>query len=160
MGRLKKLSITLAAIILAAIGIGFLFVRSIATGALPDYRQDVKLEGMTDEVVIYRDAYAIPHIFAKNETDLTRAVGYCMAQDRLWQMDLLRRACTGRLAEIFGDELVETDLLMRSLRIPEKSRLMLSHCDQELIDSLEAFCDGVNQYLELHKKKLPPNSRS
>lgn len=156
MGKLKKVGIALVVILLVVIVIGLLFVRSVATRALPDYNQDVTLEGMIDEVVIYRDAYAVPHIFAKNETDLARAVGYCMAQDRLWQMDLLRRACTGQLAEILGEELVETDLLMRSLRIPEKSRLMLSRCDRELIDSAEAFCDGINQYLEKQQGKLPP----
>jgi len=156
MGKFKKAAIIIAVLILLMVIAGSLYVRSIATRGLPDYNKDVSLDGITDDVVVYRDSYAIPHIFAKNEPDLYRAIGYCMAQDRLWQMDLLRRACTGRLAEIFGDELVETDLLMRALRIPEKSNLILSRCEPELIDTLEGFCDGVNQYIEMHKKALPP----
>jgi len=156
MTKLKKAGLALAIIVLVVLALGVLYVKSIATRALPDYNKDVALEGMIDEVTVYRDAYAVPHIYAKNEGDLYRAVGYCMAQDRFWQMDLLRRACTGRLSEIFGEELLETDLLMRSLRIPEKSDLILSKCEPELIDSLNAFCDGVNQYLERNAGQLPP----
>ena len=156
MTKVKKAGIVIVGIVLVAFAAGAFYVRSIATRALPDYNEDVALEGITGEVVVYRDAYAVPHIFAENEGDLYRSVGYCMAQDRLWQMDLIRRACTGRLSEIFGEELVETDLMVRALRIPEKSDLVLSKCEPALIDALEAFCDGVNQYIEMQEGKLPP----
>jgi penicillin amidase len=79
-----------------------------------------------------------------------------MAQDRLWQMDLLRRATIGRLAEIFGQDLLKTDQLMRSLRITEKSNLILSKSDGKMIRVAEAFADGVNQFIEKNKNKLPP----
>jgi penicillin amidase len=79
-----------------------------------------------------------------------------MAQDRLWQMDLMRRATTGRLAEIFGKDLLKTDRLMRSLRITEKSKLILSKSDEKIIKAGEAFADGVNQFIEKNKDKLPP----
>ncbi|HLP62837.1 MAG TPA: penicillin acylase family protein, partial [Candidatus Deferrimicrobium sp.] len=111
---------------------------------------------MKETVTIYRDVYAVPHIYAKNEEDLYRAVGYIMAQDRLWQMDLLRRVTTGRLAEIFGAELVETDLLMRALRISEKSKAILAGSNPKIINTLEAFTDGINQFIEKNKNILPP----
>jgi penicillin amidase len=156
MTRGKRVAVIIVGIIVVVLAGGILYVRSIATRALPDYDSDVTLERIKDEVVVYRDAYAVPHIFAKNEGDLCRAVGYCMAQDRLWQMDLMRRACTGRLSEIFGETLVETDLLMRALRLPEKSKLMLSRCEPEVVSALEAFSDGVNQYIAMQENNLPP----
>jgi penicillin amidase len=152
---LKKIFVAL--LILFGIGliIGILYVRQLSRKGLPDYNAEVKLEGMHSEVTIYRDAYAVPHIYAENEQDLYRATGYVMAQDRLWQMDLFRRATTGRLSEIFGPDLVETDLLMRALRIPEKSQMVLNRQDRDIQDSLEAFADGVNQFIRKNQKNLP-----
>jgi penicillin amidase len=156
LGRKLKIaglvSILLAVVILLG---GALFIRSMARRGLPDYDTDIELSGVTEEVMVYRDSFGVPHIYAQNEDDLYRAVGYCMAQDRLWQMDLLRRACTGRLSEIFGGDLVETDLLMRSLRMTEKSRRVLERTDEHIVKAGNAFADGVNRYIETHRKKLP-----
>ncbi len=152
---IKKVLVAL--LILLAIGliVGLLYVRQLSRKGLPDYNAEVKLEGMLGQVTVYRDAYAVPHIYTENEEDLSRATGYVMAQDRLWQMDLFRRATTGRLSEIFGPDLIETDLLMRALRIPEKSQLVLSRQSQDVLKVLEAFADGVNQYIKIHQKNLP-----
>ena len=151
-------TIILVVCILLVVGFiaGSLTIHIVATIALPNYNAKLSLAGLKDRVIVYRDAHAIPHVYAKNEPDLYRAVGYCMAQDRMWQMDLLRRLCQGRLAEIFGKELVQTDLLMRALRIPDKSRLMLSRIDSSMKAGLQAYCEGVNQYLRDYKDKLPP----
>lgn len=135
---------------------GYFLIFHIAKRAVPDYNQEVLLKGLTDEVKVYRDSFAIPHIYAKNEEDLYRTTGYIMAQDRLWQMDLLRRATQGRLSEIFGEDLVNTDQLLRALKIPEKSRMMLNDSSFEKKLSVEAFADGVNQYIEQHIHNLPP----
>lgn len=156
MKKIKIAGIVLVVLVAAALIAGAILVRSVARKGLPDYNTNVELAGITDEVQVYRDAYGIPHIYAQNETDLYRAVGYCMAQDRLWQMDLLRRACTGRLSEIFGKELVETDLLMRSLRMTEKSRMILENASDPMVLACLAFADGVNQYIESHIDRLPP----
>ncbi|MCK4763157.1 MAG: penicillin acylase family protein [Candidatus Aminicenantes bacterium] len=143
-------------VLLLSIIAALIFRYHIANRAIPDYNRQVELRGMKDKVTVYRDRFAVPHIYARNEEDLYRAVGYVSAQDRLWQMDLMRRATTGRLAEIFGAEFVETDLLMRSLRMSEKSNLMLKKMDPEIIPAVEAFVDGVNQFIEENKDKLPP----
>ncbi len=135
---------------------GLFIVDNIASKALPDYNRDVSLRNMTATVEIFRDEYAIPHIYAETDEDLYRAVGYVMAQDRLWQMDLMRRGTQGRLSEIFGADLVETDVLMRALRISDKSEEILKSLNPELRICLMAFADGVNQYIETHRKKLPP----
>jgi penicillin G amidase len=107
-------------ILLAIVAIaGYFFVNHIAKKALPDYNKPVGLIGLIDEVNVYRDAYAVPHIYAQNEHDLYLTTGYLMAQDRLWQMDLLRRVTMGRLSEIFGEDMIGADHLLRALRIPK-----------------------------------------
>ena len=156
MKRFKKILIGLVIVIILAFVAGLVYLRHISTRAIPDYNQNVTMRNMKAAVTVYRDAFAIPHVYAQNEEDLYRAVGYVMAQDRLWQMDLMRRATTGRLAEIFGDDLIETDLLMRALRMTEKSKKILAKIDKEIIKFAEAFADGVNQYIERNKDKLPP----
>lgn len=152
---LKKVLVALLILIGIGLIIGILYVRQLSRKGLPDYNAEVKLEGMRSQVSVYRDAYAVPHICAENEEDLARATGYIMAQDRLWQMDLFRRATTGRLSEIFGLDLVEADLLMRALRIPEKSKMVLNRQSQDVLKFLEAFADGVNQFIEIHQDNLP-----
>lgn len=156
MKTFKRILIGLLALILMAVVAGYIFMNHIARKALPDYSKPVKLSGLSDEVHVYRDAHAMPHVYAKNEHDLYMTVGYLMAQDRLWQMDLLRRVTQGRLTEVFGADMVETDQLLRALRIPEKSALVLSSSDEALIQTLQAFSSGVNQFIEKHPKKLPP----
>jgi len=151
--RVFKVIIYLLLIILVS---GYFFISYISKRAVPDYNQEVFLKGLTDEVKVYRDSFAVPHIYAKNEEDLYRTTGYIMAQDRLWQMDLLRRATQGRLSEIFGEDYTKTDQLLRALRIPEKSSMMFNDCSMEKRMAVEAFADGVNQYIEQNIHSLPP----
>ena len=156
MKLIKKILIGLFIVIILAAAAGYFYLRYLSTRALPDYNQKVRLKNIKESVTVYRDQYAIPHIYAKNEEDLYRAVGYVMAQDRLWQMDLIRRATTGRLAEIFGEDLLETDQLMRSLRMTAKSKSVLAKTEGKIIACLEAFADGVNQFIRKNKNRLPP----
>lgn len=141
-------------------GLVFLFLMGrfvlnrVQKQALPDYDADVALTGLENQVEVLRDSFAIPHIYAKSEVDLYRAVGFAMAQDRMWQMDLLRRVTQGRLSEIFGKDMVDTDLLMRALRIQQKSEKLLPALSPSIKIALEAFSDGVNQYLL--QSPLPP----
>jgi len=151
----KRILLGVLIVILVVIIAAFGFVYYLAHRGIPDYDGEVTLKGLTDDVVVYRDRYAIPHIYAKNEPDLYRAVGYCMAQDRLVQMDLIRRLTAGRLSEIVGDKAVDVDLRMRSLRITEKSQRLYKTVDKNLKECAEAFSDGVNQYLEINTDNLP-----
>ncbi len=151
----RKIFIGLVILILIVIAGAGLFLRSLATRGVPDYNGVIMLENMTEEVIVYRDQYAIPHIYAQNEADLYRATGYCMAQDRLWQMDLIRRATAGRLSEIFGSDMINADHMLRALRIPDKSRQVLAGLDPELLAYATAFSEGVNQYVASHQNKLP-----
>jgi penicillin G amidase len=132
-----------------------IFIKIIARQGLPDYNADIKLNGLISPVRVIRDAYGTPHIYAQNEGDLYRAVGYVMAQDRMWQMDLLRRVTLGRLSEIFGDDFVDTDLLLRSLRYSEKSKKILESSPPELLEAINSFSDGINQYIAQNNGHFP-----
>src|SRR5688572_12547818 len=81
----------------------------------PSYSGTVAVAGLTHPVEIYFDTYGVPHIYADNEEDLFFALGYVHAQERLFQMELLRRVSAGRLSEIFGAGLVDTDRFFRML---------------------------------------------
>ncbi|MEN8155917.1 MAG: penicillin acylase family protein [Bacteroidota bacterium] len=155
MKSIKKILTIVLIVVVLALAAGMIFLNNLKTRAVPDYNRDVELENLTEEVTVFRDSLGIPHIYAANEQDLYRTVGYVMAQDRLWQMDLLRRITTGRLAEVLDPGLVGADQLFRSLQFSKKSELVLSKTDPEIIASLEAFSDGVNQYIEENIKKLP-----
>ncbi|MBN2814480.1 MAG: penicillin acylase family protein [Bacteroidales bacterium] len=140
-----------ALIILTAV----VFIRHISRAPLPDYNADVSLQGLYEPVEVYRDSFAIPHVYAKNEHDLYLATGYLLAQDRLWQMDLLRHVTEGRLSEIFGEKYIENDIILRALRFRDKSEKLLRNFDSAHLEVLRAFSEGVNQYIQANKNRLP-----
>ena len=119
------LFITASLFVLLLIGAaaGVLWLRSVTRAALPQLDGDVHLAAgssspaLSAPVTIRRDAHGVPHIDAAAQDDLFVAQGYVTAQDRLWQMDLLRRASNGELAEILGSALVTHDRMQRVLQI-------------------------------------------
>jgi penicillin G amidase len=159
MKTLKIILISFLVLLLAVVGGGLIIVRGIKRGAIPQYKGEVVLAGLTSDVKVYRDERGMPHIYAGNDHDLYYSVGYVMAQERLWQMDLIRRATTGRLSEIFGESYVKTDLFLRSLNMTAKSKMILSSEDKSVLDCMTAYTDGVNSYISAAGKRLPPEFR-
>ena len=151
---LKRILTIIVIVIVLAIAGGMIFLNSVKTRALPDYNATIDLEKLTSPVSVFRDSLGIPHIYAENEEDLYRTVGYVMAQDRMWQMDLLRRITTGRLSEVLDPGLVEEDMILRALEFTKKSRQVISQTDPDILRGMEAFTDGVNQYITQNQKKL------
>lgn len=156
---LKIVLYSLLGLVIIVLVAAILIVSGIKKGALPDYSGEVFLTGLSDEVTVYRDERGMPHIYATNEHDLYFTVGYVMAQERLWQMDLIRRATTGSLSEIFGRDYVQTDLFLRSLDMTNKSRKVLDIADPEILKCLQDYADGVNKYIDDAGRKLPPEFR-
>ena len=155
MKTFRKVLIIFFSILVAGVLSGALYLRHISRKGLPDYSKNI-ISGVHEPVEIIRDKYAVPHIYAGNEDDLYFATGYAMAQDRLWQMDLLRRLTTGRLSEIFGKRMINADQLFRSLNFEVKSRLVISKCSPEALQSLKEFARGVNHYIKEKYDNLPP----
>src|ERR1700683_703671 len=89
-----------------------LFYQTTLSGLAPESGV-VKLDGLSAPVKVIRDAAGVPHIYAQSRLDLARALGYSQAQDRLFQLEMRRRLAEGRLAEVFGSDLVESDYVYR-----------------------------------------------
>jgi len=126
----------------------YLYLQSIK----PVYSGQVALEGLNENVEVLYDEFGIPHIYGNNEEDLYYALGYVKAQDRLWQMELIRRIAAGRLAEIFGEELVETDAFFRTLGIDAYSQKnvesMRNQKNAPFVKMAEAYLKGVNTFID------------
>ncbi len=105
---------------------------------------------------IWRDSLGVPHLWAEDELDLARALGYVHAQDRLWQMEFFRRVADGRLAEILGAGLVETDRFLRTLGMGRAAAENLRVLDAPELARLEAYAEGVNAWIGEHPGALPP----
>jgi len=108
------------------------------------------MNSIDEAVRVYFDDYGIPHIFASNEADAYRALGYVHAQDRLWQMELIRRVAAGRLAEIFGPDLVKTDKLFRGLGIDVAAEKTIQDLDTNSQHFLlaTAYLEGINHFMD------------
>jgi penicillin amidase len=144
-----------AAIILAAGLASFGLVRIRFARSLPALAGTLELQGLSGQVDVYRDEYGIPHIYAQDKRDLLFAVGFVSAQDRLWQMDLARRAAEGKLAEIVGEQILRTDLLMRTLGLERTAQRQFDLLSPENAALLTAYADGVNVYIN-GLETLPP----
>ena len=106
-------------------------------------------------VEIQRDASGLPHIYAQNESDLFVGYGYAMAQDRLFQMDFLRRRALGRLAEILGPEAFDYDVLVRTVGLHRIAADETARLPAETASRYEAFATGVNAFID-ECRDLPP----
>jgi len=127
----------------------------LVTGSLPVTRGELILSDLREDVRIYRDGFHIPHILAENEYDLFYTQGFVTAQDRFWQMDLLRRTANGQLSEIFGRRYMQTDSLMLSIGLKHVAQRIGSQLSPESKAVYQAYTDGINEYIQNHTKSLP-----
>jgi penicillin amidase len=122
----------------------------------PNYSGELALDNLTEEVAVYFDEIGVPHINAQNQEDAYVALGYMHAQDRLWQMELIRRFAAGRLSEIFGEKLIDADRFMSGLGIEESAAITINNLDKNA-DAYKftlAYLDGINQYIENGKTPI------
>jgi penicillin amidase len=147
------LRITSVAVVLATllvIAIYFLAARS-----LPDYDTALTSAEVTAPVEIVRDTAAVPHIFGASDEDVFFGLGYAHAQDRLWQMVLMRRTAQGRLSEIFGERTLNVDRMMRQFDLYNLSIRATQVQTPEALAVLKAYSAGVNARLnEINEKAL------
>ncbi len=138
-------------IVVLAAGAGWYFYSK-----QPSRQGMVELQHLQGSVSVRYDERGVPHIRAENETDLYRALGYVHAQDRLFQMEVLRRLARGELAEVLGPKLLDTDKLMRSLRIRERAETYFANLDKQSPSfiAMQAYLDGINQYQDSHAKPV------
>ena len=115
--------------------------------------------GLSQPVTVRRDAHGVPHITAANMDDLVVAQGYVTAQDRLWQLDMVRRFAAGNLAEILGSRAIEHDRVQRILEIGPATDAALAAMDPADKRFLEDYARGVNAYIAQTQDHLPAEFR-
>lgn len=147
---LKILAGLFVAVILVAIA-GNFYLRS----KLPQYEGERQLSGLNAPVKIYFDEFAVPHIYAENEEDAYHALGYVHAQERIFQMDLMRRAGKGELSALLGEATVKTDKLFRTLGVGVSAKKLaakqLSDKNAPYTKACTAYIQGVNDYIATGK---------
>lgn len=131
------------------VGLGLALIWYFSVRSLPDYTARETVNGLGDTVEIVRTTENVPHIFASSDHDAFLALGYAHAQDRLFQMTVLRRAAQGRLAEIYGPRLVAADDLARRLRLTESARESFAQLDDETRNLVRAYAQGINRWIEV-----------
>jgi len=150
---IRIISILGLVLLLAILGAAAWFY-SIARSALPQLDGVVAVHGLSAKVRVVRDAHGLPMIEAASLDDLFFAQGYVTAQDRLWQMDAMRRAAAGELAEILGPDLLKVDREQRILGLragAQDAEKVMSARDHAYF---EAYARGVNAFLDSHRNKL------
>ncbi len=148
MKTLKKVLFILFTVILIIIAVVYFWIHSTA----PDYSGKKELPGLDKKVEVVYDFYGVPHIYAQNARDAYFAMGYVHAQDRLFQMVMIRRVVEGRLAELLGKSMVKTDKYMRTLSLnkiaTESAEQFLKDADEPVRQQAQAYVDGINSFIK------------
>ena len=145
-------------LLVVAVG-GFLYakhwVRAAARDSLPQVDGTLAIPGLLAPVTVDRDQHGVPHIHASSMDDLMIAQGFVTAQDRLFQMDLLRRHASGELAEILGKSVIGHDRLQRTLQVRAAADRALAQLSPTQKHGLEQYAEGVNASIAQQTEHLP-----
>lgn len=152
---LLRIFTVIPVLLILVAGSGVLWIYFFVISLLPEGQSQVDIPNLAADVRVVRDSNGVPGIIGEKEEDVALVFGYVMAQDRLWQMDYLRRVGQGRLAEIMGPDYLDGDHLMRTVKAGfsgEQSAATLGKTERRWI---EGFVRGVNNYITSHQGKLP-----
>jgi penicillin amidase len=142
----KWLSVGLGSIGLLVVAGGFGYRWCLQS--LPTLDGEYKLAKLSAPASVDTDSHGIPLITANNRIDAARVLGYVTARDRLFQMDLMRRKSAGRLAELFGEMALKSDIQSRTYGFNARAQQILSKQAAIHRQYLEAYTDGINSYLQ------------
>lgn len=149
--KMKKIYKVLAACIAILILCFFIIMGSVYYLFAKEVPQDnatIALPGLENTVEAIYDSFGVPHVYGRSDKDLVRTLGYLHARDRLWQMDLIRRAASGTLSEVFGEGAYEIDTFQRSIGLRRTALKLKDAIDKNTLELIQAYCDGVNVYIE------------
>jgi penicillin amidase len=151
--RLVRAALAVLALAVIAAAVAYLYLRE----SLPVTIGQIRVEGISGNVDIVRDADNIPHIYAATKADVLFGLGYVHAQDRLWQMEFQRRIGNGRLSEVFGSATVPQDRFLRTVGFGRAARSAWTRLPQDVRDQIDAYLRGVNAFIARnHGRRLPP----
>src|SRR3954471_6031533 len=152
---LVRIAVAILSFILLCILIAVAWFYWAAHSSLPQLDGTLKVAGLKAPVSVLRDAQGMPHIRAASMEDAIFAQGYITAQDRLWQMDITRRFAAGELSEILGPDLIRHDREQRILMLPVVAERAAAALQPEQRALSEAYCAGVNAFIDSHRDNLP-----
>jgi penicillin G amidase len=155
MSKRRRIALGVTGVLVVLLVAVILFFRYQIRKSFPTTSGTVSLSVLHDAVTVTRDSYGVPSITAGDEHDMMVAFGYVHAQDRLWQMDLARRAAEGRLSEIFGRETLPFDRMFRIVGIRRASEAAASSMPAEMRERLEWYAEGVNALIAEMKGRYP-----
>ncbi|HKJ07096.1 MAG TPA: penicillin acylase family protein, partial [Flavobacteriaceae bacterium] len=146
MSLFKKIIYGVLAIVVLLIIGGFFFYNKLT----PTYSGEIQLKNLNEISTTYYDEFGIPHIYSESKEDAFTTLGYVHAQDRLWQMELLRRIAPGKLSEIFGSVMVKNDVFFKTLGINEYTEQTVNNLDKntEAYKLANAYVNGINEFME------------
>ena len=151
---MKKIWIGTAILLLSVA----VFMAMIARQCWPDYAFEQWTDSVEGEVEIVFDDMAVPHIYADSESDAMYALGYVHASERLWQMDLLRRAGAGELSALLGADMVENDTYLRTLGMRESAIRTATEFEASAPEhiqlSMKGYLDGINAFIAEDRRPL------
>ncbi len=153
--RVARVGGVLVVLCLVAAIVYALTLRHALTASLPQLDGSLHVAGLSSTVTVARDSHGVPSIQAANLDDLLFAQGFVTSQDRLWQMDALRRHAAGELAEILGAKLIPHDRTQRTLRLRAAADRALGTLPPDQLHQLEAYARGVNAFIESPATHLP-----
>ena len=150
---MKKVLIGLVVIIAALGGAFFSGVITIASlvGTIDVVAErELKTASVSSEVTVYRDSMGVPHIYGDDSKDIMFAVGYAVAEDRLFQLEMMVRAAGGSLAEILGPSMLDVDKEARKIAYTqaELDQIFTEGMSPYHQQHLQAMVNGINQYVE------------
>lgn len=150
MRLLNRIALFISILIMAILTTGWLFLQR----SLPKLDGETVVSTLTAPVSIKFDHHGVPVIKAEKRLDVVRALGFVTAQDRLFQMDLMRRKSAGRLSELFGSVTVDSDTRVRIFDFNNIAKNAFSNLPQRHKELLLAYAEGVNSYID-QAKELP-----
>ena len=152
---LKRILLFFALALVLAVGASGAAYYYFIVRPLPEVDGETIISGLNRPVRVVRDEWGVPHIFAQSKADLFMAQGFVHAQDRLFQMELFRRVAGGRLAEIFGEQVLEADRLLRTLGLYRAAQREMATYSSSDMAIGEAYAGGVNHFIETNRNNLP-----
>lgn len=123
--------------------------------SLPPLDGRIPLPGLHGPVQVRFDLYAVPHVFTGSEVDAWRVVGYLQARDRLWQMELYRRAASGRLSELLGEPTISIDQRFLTLGLRMAAEREWSRTPEHIRTAFASYAAGVNAAMSTERGRLP-----
>jgi penicillin amidase len=155
MNKIVKIILGIFVILVPAVVVLGLLFSSLSKKSFYQDSGDINIQGISSNVKIYLDDYGVPHILAANENDMYFTLGYMHARDRLWQMDITRRAAEGRLSEILGSIVLNYDKMFRTIGINKTAYKLYENASPKSKEILTAYSNGVNKFIETHSDELP-----